>query len=91
MPSFDLAGKSNPPAQGARVQSIFVPELVMEPQIFLERLQQNSYPIVVDLWGPWCGPCKRIKPELEKLAEEYAGRVDVWKSMRMNIRICSVI
>ena len=60
-------------------QLFTVPYLFMEPEIFLEKLQQNLRPIVVDLWAPWCGPCKRVKPELEKLAEEYAGRVDLWE------------
>lgn len=46
---------------------------------FEELVLKNERPVVVDFWAAWCGPCKLVAPELEKLASKYEGRVDVVK------------
>src|ERR1051326_5055995 len=46
---------------------------------FASEVEQSALPVLLDLWAPWCGPCRLIAPVVDELAKELAGRVRVGK------------
>lgn len=46
---------------------------------FANVADKATVPVLVDLWAPWCGPCRMVSPALAELATEMAGRIKLVK------------
>ena len=63
----------------APLTSISAPVDVQSSADFDRLISRSSLPVVVDYWAPWCGPCRMVAPEMQKVAQRHAGRLIVAK------------
>ena len=43
------------------------------------EVKNSEVPVLVDIWAPWCGPCRMLSPTIDSVAEKFAGKAKVGK------------
>lgn len=51
----------------------------LDEESFAQAVSASKKPVLIDFYAPWCAPCREFAPQLEKIAEEQHGKVQVAK------------